>query len=72
MYYFIYSCNRWDAQARANKVVKRMQSSMEKDYVTRAYRDLEDQQHKFDHYHERYNNHLQSLGVSVRCTIYSG
>ena len=56
-------CNRWSAQAKADKVVKEMQSTLERDYVKRAYRDLEHQQRKFEFYHERYNNHLQSLDV---------
>ena len=58
-------CNRWAAQNKADKTVKKMQSNMEQEYVKKAYVDLEQQQHKFEHYHDRYNNHLQSLDVST-------
>lgn len=60
---YVCSCNRWSAQAKAQRTVKQMQNSLEQQYVKKAYRDLEEQQHKFQHYHERYNNHLQSLDV---------
>lgn len=65
--WFVHRCNRWGAQAKADKAVKQMQTSMEQDYVTKAYHEMEEQQEKFEHYHERYNNHLQSLDVSTEC-----
>lgn len=61
-----FTCNRWSAQAKADKVVKKMQSTLEQDYVGKARRDLEQQQQKFEHYHERYNNHLQSLDIETK------
>ena len=62
-------CNRWAAQNKANRAVKKHQSSLEKEYVKKAHVDLEEQQRKFEHYHDRYNNHLQSLDVSVMVQI---
>ena len=64
LFLLVHSCNRWNVQARADKDVEKARSTMEKEYVNKAYQDLETQHSKFEHYHERYNNHLQSLDVS--------
>ncbi len=34
--------------------------------MERAYEEMETQHRKFEHFHDRYNNHLQSLAVSGR------
>ena len=66
LYLCVCRCNRYNAIAKADRSVKAMQSGLEREYVNKAYRELEDQQHKFEHYHDRYNNHLQSLDVRAR------
>ncbi len=60
-----YSCNRFTAQEKANTTVEISRGDMEAAYMKKATEDLESHTKRFQHYYDRYNNHLHSLDVSV-------
>ncbi len=60
-------CNRYKAQQKADQTVSKARQNMAEEYRRKAERELEEKKAKFQHYHERYINHLNSLEVCGGC-----
>ena len=58
------NCNWFTAQEKANTTVEGSRGDMEAAYVKKATEDLQLHTKRFQHYYDRYNNHLHSLDVS--------
>lgn len=62
--FLAHRCNRFQAQEKAKDSVDKARGDMEAAYIKKATEDLKVHSKRFQHYHDRYNNHLQSLDVS--------
>ena len=57
-------CNRYKQQQEADKEVRKARKGMLEDYMKEAEEGKATRLERFNHYHSRYSNHLNSLEVS--------
>ena len=62
----MFRCNRWKVQEKADAKVQEARKNMELEYMQRAAEEMEIHAKKFEHFYQRYNNHLESLEVSCK------
>ena len=61
----IVSCNRYKEQKKAKQGLEKAQRSMEERLMSDIGRDAEEKKKRFEHYHNRYVGHCQSVQVST-------
>ena len=59
----IHRCNRFKEQREADAEVKKARNGLMENYLKSAQEGTEARLKRFNHYHSRYSNHLNSLEV---------
>eukprot|EP00731_Ephydatia_muelleri_P020043 Em0012g868a len=61
-----FSCNRYKQQEKAKQGLEKAQRSMEERLMSDMGRDAEEKKKRFEHYHNRYVGHCQSVQIELK------